>query len=234
MSKSSEKDLQRLASLVGIDPAKHADWVKRLAHFLGENPGSVHQWVKRGVSKRGLRAIEKKGYPPETWIESKIPPTEPKIRPYTQEEEKMLPHVRGGPARDMDAGSYGAPDLGGFQVVKVYSPGDAVYLRKVEEIFASAEPGAAMALKSNIDQFYDKIQNRKKMDERLDQLAAKVDRIQGSIAEVLNQNRPPEGTEERREGFIKLRDTIKIFEPPGKAEETVRRDDGGPGGEEEP
>ena len=39
----------------------------------------------------------------------------------------MLPQPRGGPQRDPDRGSYGAPDLSGFRVVTTIEPGDAIY-----------------------------------------------------------------------------------------------------------
>lgn len=182
-------DLQRLSSLLGIDPAEHADWVKKLSERLGIPASNLHSWTKRGVSPRGMLLIKKKGFPPGAWVEAEMPPMDAKTRPYTQEEERVLPHPRGGPARDMDAGSYGAPDLGGFKVVTVVEPGDAVYIKKVEEILSSQEPATASALKANIDQFYEKVQDRK----RVRSLEKRVEDLEREIKREKNCTEPSGG-----------------------------------------
>lgn len=200
----------RLAERIGISPSLLS------ALLSGKNKGSGHMFWE------GIRREFPK-WEPYLKGETETPPTEAKTTPYKQEEERMLAHPRGGRQRDMDAGSYGAPDLEGYTVVKVIEPGDAVYIRKVEEILRSNEPGAALALKSNIDQFHDKIQNHKQLQQQLDELVQEVRQLQSAIGELLDRDKPPEGTEERRKSFIHLKD--KFFRIPG---EGVKQGNGNP------
>lgn len=173
-----------------------------LAKKLGIDPSTISQ-LKGGKAKgkglgfwAGIHLVFPE-WAPYLRGETENPPTKHETMPYEQEKEHILPHLCDGPGRDM-----------GFTVVKVIDPGDAVYIRKVEEIFKSAEPGAALALKSNIDQFYDKVLNQKKIEERLSELSGRVARLQASIGELLTSHQPPEGTEERRESFIQLKNII--------------------------
>ena len=144
--------LSRLAKLSGVE-LEHG-WLKALAHKMGLDASVFTGWIKRGeCSTRGLLKIRAAGYPIEHWLV-----THP---PYEQPPEHMLPQARGGPQRDPDHGSYGIPDLEDHRVVTVIGPGDDVYLQKVREILSSNESTTVAALKANIDQFHEKIQDRK-------------------------------------------------------------------------
>jgi|GEM_PF-4113700 len=101
MSEKNERSLLRLAKLAGIEPAH--GWKRRLAAWLDIEPNYLSNWIKRGVPRKALKKIESMGYPREQWLYDEE---------YRQEEQRMLP--AGG--RDSDRGSYGVPDLSGFEV----------------------------------------------------------------------------------------------------------------------
>lgn len=94
----------------------------------------------------------------------------------------MLSRGRNDPQRDPDQGSYGIPDLTGMRVVEVIEPEHALYLKKVRQILSSTEDATKTALKANIDQFHEKLQER----QRLRALEQKVEALDREIRRLKN------------------------------------------------
>jgi hypothetical protein len=52
--------------LVGIE-VEHG-WMRKLSKQLDFNEYTLRNWIVRGVPEERISQIEKKGYPPETWL----------------------------------------------------------------------------------------------------------------------------------------------------------------------
>lgn len=175
------------------DDKKLSPWGKRWSLFIDSSGLNQRGLANRlNISTGYLNDLRKgaskgMGYKSMTGIQREFPEWEdylafrtdipPGGAPYVQPPERMLPPPQGEQHRDSDRGSYGAPDLAGFGVVLKVDPGEAVYIRKVREVLASGETATAEALKANIDQFHEKVRERRsgrQLTERVEALEKEV------------------------------------------------------------
>jgi hypothetical protein len=70
-TKTSEEDIERLAEIMGI-PLLHG-WKIRMARIFGVDLAVFSHWLKRGLPKKQIEHIVKKGYPVDRWM-VKSPP----------------------------------------------------------------------------------------------------------------------------------------------------------------
>lgn len=121
-------------------------------------------------------------------IEKHLPEWEPYLR------GKASAPTAQGPEEQPPETGLAAPN--GLRVVTVLEPGDALYVNKVQEILASEESATVNALKANIDQFFEKVQERKKLrvlDQRVADLEREMRRLRNSVAPSVNPKGVAEG-----------------------------------------
>ncbi len=143
--KAMDLNKERLAAAAGL--RRDLDAGK---YWLGDRPDA------RDIKK----IADATGHDPD-WIWSGQKNRLSKAAPYTQAKEAMRPPADGrGDASNIDAGSYGAPDLSGQAVVQTLAPTNEWYIQAVREILASGEHATVNALKSNVEQFREQIRDK--------------------------------------------------------------------------
>jgi len=120
------------------------------------------------------------GYPEDQWWSTP--------EPYEQDPEHMLPRTH-----DPDAGSYGGNlDLSGFRVTKTVEKdaSDQEYINMVKDILKSPHTGVSGALKANIHQFHDQIEEK----ERIKHLERRVEELTDNLKKTKNSTGKPART----------------------------------------
>jgi len=201
IAKNAKKSLAQLAVLRKI-PLKKG-WVQELANWIGVEPNSVSTWSHRapGIPEKQIKNIEARGYPRKKWyIEEEIG------EEFTLGDQVAAEVTRGGvivpedtykpapedigiPGPDSRPPLYTMPGLNKFQGITTFDRRDKDYLDDVKQIMNSKETGIIAALKANIVQFREMVQDRQEMKE----LKEEVQRLKKSIASSPNPGKDGTG-----------------------------------------
>ncbi len=151
----------QLYSLANINPVQADDF-----YIIGDKPNPRH--IEKIAQATNYR---------RDWLwygrgRRKGPP------PYTQPEEEMVPPKTGG---ELLPGSYGQPDLSGHRVTRIIGSDKQSYLQKAKAVLESDEIATIQALCANIDQFYEKIQEKKKSESDLARLEERINQLEGKL-----------------------------------------------------
>jgi len=175
-----------------LDIPLEKKWKTNLGQYFGVNLQKISTAISRDkISKNLMATIAEKGFPPEKWLmEEKPYPAAP--------EDIGIP--RQSAQRDSDAGSYGIPDLNGHRVVRVIEPDEQQYLNMVAEIFQSGETGTIAALKSNIRQFKEQINDKKIIRSLIEQINRMKGGPETGEAQATHRPGPPDKKKAGQEG----------------------------------
>jgi len=177
---AARKSLRNLANLLNV-PLK-GTWITLLAKELDIDRDFLYSWRNRGDI-------------PENWrvyIEdnTKFPISQWYINPQYQQDSQFMDGGPGisGPA-DSNWVEVGKTDAGYQRVTETVTPPDKVYIAKVKEILKSQYTSVSAALRANIDQFHDMIEEReehKQDKERIFALEEKIKTLEKGLKRAEN------------------------------------------------